>query len=166
MQIAGLFEMMDASFRKLFLSSVKEWRPFLFPICINNMPTIGFFSMVRAKKATYVSMLQSFLISGVSFHFVWGLEEMERGRGANSRGTLPSPPLKPTNTIFSLFTLNALCDIEQKSFTPILNQCIVKSYCNFHYGTSLWNLLRYNLIGSHYSLSLCSFPEEQFPAVD
>ena len=53
MQIAGLFEMMDASFRKLFLSSVKEWRRFLFPICINNMPTIGFFprSMVRAKKS-------------------------------------------------------------------------------------------------------------------
>ena len=50
MQIAGLFEMMDASFRKLFLSSVKEWlRPFLFPICINNMPTIGFFSEVHGK---------------------------------------------------------------------------------------------------------------------
>ena len=168
MQIAGLFEMMDASFRKLFLSSVKEWlRPFLFPICINNMPTVGFFSEVHGKgtKATCVSMPQSFLISGVSFHFVWGLGEMKRGRGANSRGTLPSPPLKPTNTTFSLSTLNALCDIGRWSFTLTLNQCISMCYCTLHYGTS-WSLLRYSLIGSHYSLSLCFFPEGQFPAVD
>ena len=162
--------MMDASFRKLFLSSVKEWRrPFLFPICINNMPTIGFFpwSMVRAKKSNQRINVAPLPYKRciISSCLRVGRDE-ERGRGANSRGTLPSPPLKPTNTTFSLSTLNAMCDIEQKSFTPTLNQCIVKSYCNFHYGTSLWNLLRYNLIGSHYSLSLCSFPEEQFPAVD
>ena len=123
------------------------------------------FSMVRAKKAYNVSMPQPLLISGVSFHFVWGFGEMKRGRGANSRGTLPSPPLKPTNTTFSLSTLNALCDIERWSFTLTLNQCIAMCYCTLHYGT-LWTSLRYNLIGSHYSLSLCSFPEEQFPAVD
>ena len=135
------------------------------PYCINNMPTIGFFprSMVRAKKATSVSMPQPFLKSGVSFHFVWGLEEMKRGRGANSRGLCHLRLLNQPN--FSLSTLNALCDIERWSFTLTLNQCIAMCYCTLHYWTT-WSSLRYNLIGSHYSLSLCSFPEVQFPAVD
>ena len=86
------------------------------------------FSMVRAKKATYVSMLQSFLISGVSFHLVWGLEEMKRGRGANSRGLCHLRLLnQPTQLLASSHSMH--CAILNDGPSPLLStnalQCAI-----------------------------------------